>query len=366
MQGRECEALARAMAALPAPEKGRVWRVMEVCGSHTMSIAQNGIRTLLPPHVELLSGPGCPVCVSAAADIDACIGLAGRSGVLLCSYGDMLRVPGSKRGMSLLAAKAQGARVEMLYSPMDALSLARKNPADAVVFLGVGFETTAPGTAALLRAARAEGLRNLFLYPLLKRVEPAIRALAAAPDFAVDAFLCPGHVASVTGAASFAFIAEELKRPAAVAGFEASDILRALYALLKQLAGGEAKLENLYSRVVRPAGNALALAAIGEVFVPCGTRWRGLGPIENSGFGLREAYAAFDARAHFGLGEAAEDPPTACRCGEILRGAMRPWDCPCFGKSCTPQAPLGPCMVSGEGACAAAWQYGEWDNERET
>ncbi len=330
--------------------------LMEVCGTHTMAIAKAGLKPLLSPKVRLLSGPGCPVCVTPACDIDACLALCARPDVIVASYGDMLRVPGSVPGESMLLQKAMGADVRVVYSPMDAVEIARENPGKKVVFLGVGFETTAPGTAIAVQTAREQGVKNFLLLPLLKRLEPALRALAAREDFAVDGLLCPGHVASVLGAAGFAYVARELKRPAVIAGFETEDILLAVYRLLLQLQRGETRVENAYPRAVREAGNPLALEKLNAVFTLCESVWRGMGRIPLSGYALREEYEAFDAARVLDV-RIMEEKPTACRCGDVIRGALAPKNCPLFGV-CTPETPIGPCMVSGEGACAASYTYG--------
>ncbi len=347
--------LAESLRALKVKEGGV--RLMEVCGTHTMAIARSGLRALLPAGVELLSGPGCPVCVTAQGSIDAVLALAMEPGVTVATYGDMVRVPGSVRGDSLGRRRALGARVKVVYSPLDAVAYAKAHPAEEVVFLGVGFETTAPGTAAAVQAAAEEGVGNFSVLSLLKRVEPALRALCAAEDFSVDGFLCPGHVATVLGAEGFAFLPEELGVPAVVAGFEPEDILRAVYRLLRQTAAGEARLENEYRRAVRPGGNPLARQMLERVFTPRRDVWRGLGVIEASGYGLRESFAAWDAERKFAVTPAPETETNGCRCGELMRGKLRPWDCPLFGGACTPEDPVGPCMVSSEGACAAAYKY---------
>ncbi|MDO5111344.1 MAG: hydrogenase formation protein HypD [Clostridia bacterium] len=330
--------------------------LMEVCGTHTMAIAKAGLKPLLAPKVTLLSGPGCPVCVTPARDIDACLRLCERDDVILTSYGDMLRVPGSVRGDSLLRQSAMGADVRMVYSPMDAVEIARENPAKKVVFLGVGFETTAPGTAIAVRTAKDAGIGNFYLLPLLKRLEPALRALCANDALAVDGLLCPGHVASILGEDGFAYVAKELKLPAVIAGFEREDILLAVYRLLLQIQAHAPKVENAYPRAVQKAGNPLAMAVMDAVFTPCDSLWRGMGMIPMSGYALREAYADFDAVRALDL-RFTEEPPTACRCGDVIRGMLPPEKCPLFG-TCTPEEPLGPCMVSGEGACAARYKYG--------
>ena len=342
-----------AMAALPL---GRV-QLMEVCGTHTMSIARSGLKSVLPENVKLLSGPGCPVCVTPAEQIDAVLELAMEKDLILTSYGDMLRVPGSRPGDSLLRRKALGARVEIVYSPVDAVELARKHPDRQVVFLGVGFETTAPGTAAAVLTAQEQGVKNFSLWSMLKTVEPALRALIAQEDFAVDGFLCPGHVATIIGAEGFRFLPEEYGLPAVVGGFETEDILTALYLLLKQLAEGEPKLQNAYPRAVSREGNRLAQKMLRRCFEAREDSWRGLGRIPGSGLGLREEFSDFDAQKRFSIQASSEPAPTACRCGEVICGRLSPEGCPLFGKRCTPEDPVGPCMVSSEGACAAAYKY---------
>ena len=332
-------------------------RLMEVCGTHTMSIAASGIKTMLPPEIGLLSGPGCPVCVTPPQVIDAVLELSMEKDVILASYGDMLRVPGSRRGDSLLRRKALGARVETVYSPVDAVELALQNPEKQVVFLGVGFETTAPGTAAAVLTAKEKGAKNFTLWSMLKRVEPALRALIRMDGFNVDGFLCPGHVATIIGADGFAFLPEEYGLPAVVAGFEPEDILRAIYRLVKQLAEKSPRLENEYTRAVSQKGNVLAQRILKQCFEPRLDLWRGLGGIESSGLGLRDELKGFDAEKRFDIRYSDTETPTACRCGEVITGRRSPAQCPLFGKACTPEDPVGPCMVSSEGACAAAWKY---------
>ena len=332
-------------------------RLMEVCGTHTMSIARAGIKSLLPEGTELLSGPGCPVCVTPAAVIDAVLALASEPGVILTSYGDMLRVPGSRPGDSLQRRRAMGARVELVYSPVDALAIARQNPGKEVVFLGVGFETTAPGTAAAVLTAREQGIGNFSVWSMLKTVEPALRALLRQEDFAVQGFLCPGHVATIIGAEAFRFLPEEYRIPAVVGGFAPEEILHALCLLLRQLHEGEPRLENAYTRAVSTKGNGLAQRVMAECFEPRRDLWRGLGEIEGSGLGWREELAAFDAEKKFGLRYEKTEGPAGCRCGDVICGRCRPEHCPLFGKRCTPEDPVGPCMVSSEGACAAAYKY---------
>ena len=346
------ETLTEAIRALqPEPVK-----LMEVCGTHTMAIARAGIRSVLPEGVELLSGPGCPVCVTPAEVMDAVLELAMEKDVILTSYGDMLRVPGSRPGDSLQRRRALGADVRLVYSPMDAVELAKENPNRQVVFLGVGFETTAPGTAAAALSAKEAGIGNFTVWSMLKLVEPALRALIAMPDFRVGGFLCPGHVATILGEEGFRFLAEEFSLPAVISGFEPEDILLAVYRLLRQRKEGAARLENQYRRAVRPEGNPLARAVMDRCFVPGRDLWRGLGEIENSGLRFRKELEELDAERRFGVTYGPAQP-TACRCGDVITGRLRADCCPLFGRRCTPEDPVGPCMVSSEGACAAAYKY---------
>ena len=342
-----------AIASLPPMQVN----LMEVCGTHTMAIARAGIKRMLPKGVHLLSGPGCPVCVTPPEVMDAVLELSGRSGVVIATYGDMVRVPGSRRGDNLARRRATGASVEVVYSPMDAIEFAKANPELEVVFLGVGFETTAPGTAAAVLSARDAGVNNFSVLSLLKRVEPALRALIAAEDFNVQGFLCPGHVATILGSEAFRFLPEEFGLPAVVSGFEPEDILDSVYLLLRQLAEGRPRLENEYVRAVRPEGNPLAMAMMDRVLMPRRDLWRGLGEIAASGLGIRPEFSGWDAETKFGLTFAPEVQESACRCGEVITGRLEPEACPLFGRVCLPEDPVGPCMVSSEGACAAAYKY---------
>ena len=350
---RSAEEILRAIWELkPEPVK-----LMEVCGTHTMAIAKAGIKSLLPEGVELLSGPGCPVCVTPAEVIDQILDLSMEPGVILTSYGDMLRVPGSTPGDSLLRRRALGARVEIVYSPMDAIEIAKAHPEKEVVFLGVGFETTAPGTAAAALSAGEQGVKNFSVWSMLKLVEPALRALMAMEDFQIRGFLCPGHVATIIGEKGFRFLPEEYGMPAVISGFEPEDILLSVYGLLKQIREGKPKVQNEYKRAVAENGNILAQRMLARAFEPRTDLWRGLGSIEKSGLGLREELRELDAQRRFGLTELPPPKPTACRCGDVITGRMGPQGCPLFGKRCTPEDPVGPCMVSSEGACAAAYKY---------
>lgn len=333
-------------------------RIMEVCGTHTMAIAKSGLRQLLPAQVELVSGPGCPVCVTPASAMDEVLRLSSCSDVTLATYGDLMRVPGSVRGDDLRRRKALGADVRVVYSPMDALAIAAAEPERQVVFLGVGFETTAPGTALAVLEAKKQGLKNFSLLSLLKRTAPALRALVTQEDLGINGFLCPGHVATILGADAFRFLPEEYGLPAVVAGFENGDLIAALSMLLFQLKRAAPKLENEYTRAVSSHGNCAAKSVMEQVFAPCADLWRGLGAIPDSGLCLREEYAAHDAARRFGFCPSKQEAPSPCRCGDVICGRISPRQCPMFGTACTPEDPVGPCMVSGEGACAAAYHYG--------
>lgn len=334
-------------------------RLMEVCGTHTMAIAKSGIRQLLPESVELISGPGCPVCVTPPSAIDAILRLSEEKNIIIATYGDMIRVPGSVPSDHLIRRRARGAQVEIVYSLMDALCIAEANRRKEVVFLGVGFETTAPGTAATILEAQRRGIQNFSVLSLLKRVESALRALMADAAFNVQGFLCPGHVATIVGEAGFRFLPEEYKMPAVISGFEPEDILASVFRLLKQIEGRKPRLENTYRRAVAPNGNPAALEMMEKVLEPRIDIWRGLGSIPLSGLGIRSEYAHFDAQRRFEIDFSAAAGENACRCGDVIRGKLHPGECPLFGTRCVPEDPVGPCMVSSEGACAAAYKYGE-------
>ncbi len=333
---------------------GRPVPFMEVCGTHTVAAFRSGIHALLPANVRLVSGPGCPVCVTAQRHIDAALELAGRE-VVLATYGDMLRVPG-RRG-SLERLRAAGARVLVVGSARTALAAARDRPGDQVVFLGVGFETTAPATAATVLEAERAGIANFSVLMGHKRVVPAMQALLEAGDVPLAGFLCPGHVSVIIGAAAYRPIAGRFGRPCVVAGFEPPQILAGLAALLRQVAEGRAEVENVYPAVVSEQGNPAAQRLLEQCFVTADTPWRALGVIPQSGLELAERYRRFDALDRFGirLGEDRDHPE--CRCGEVIQGKVAPVDCPLFGTACTPAAPVGPCMVSSEGTCAAWYKY---------
>ena len=349
----EVRKLLAAIEALPLGET----RLMEVCGTHTMAIAKSGIKSMLPEKVKLLSGPGCPVCVTPPQVIDAVLELAMDPEITIATYGDMVRVPGSRPGDSLQRRRALGAKLLVVYSPVDAVEYAKENPDREVVFLGVGFETTAPGTAAAVLTAKEEKVKNFSVLSMLKTVEPALRALMKTEDFKVQGFLCPGHVGTIIGEKGFAFLPEEYQMPAVIAGFEPEDILLSVYLLLRQIAEGRPRVENQYKRAVSPKGNVLAQNMIGRCLEPRADLWRGLGRIENSGLGFRAEFSDFDAEKKFSIRYGEETGPSACRCGDVICGRISPSRCPVFGKRCTPEDPVGPCMVSSEGACAAAYKY---------
>ena len=339
-------------AAALAPTRQRV-AVMEVCGSHTMAIARYAIREILPPQIDLISGPGCPVCVTPAGYLDAAITLA-RTGAIIVTFGDMLNVPGSDA--SLAQCRAEGGTIEVCYSPSSALDLAAEHPDREVVFLAVGFETTTAPVVSLIPSALKQGLRNLSLLTAFKLVPPALSALLSDPDVAVDAFLCPAHVSAIIGANVYRPFAEQ-GIPCVVAGFEPLDILMGLDGILEQLLSGQASVDNQYSRVVKPDGNRKAQELIARYLEPIDAPWRGIGTLPLSGMALRSEFSSFDAAVRFdivvGLGKEAP----GCLCGDVIKGKCRPSNCPLFGSACTPEDPVGPCMVSSEGSCAAAYKY---------
>lgn len=328
---------------------------MEVCGGQTHAIVKYGLDELLPPGVALLHGPGCPVCVTPIELIDQAVEIAARPDVVFCSFGDMLRVPGSRK--DLFAVKAAGGDVRVVYSPLDALKLARTNPDRQVVFFAVGFETTAPANAMAVYQAHRERLRNFSLLVSHVLVPPALEAILTSPHNRVQAFLAAGHVCTIMGCAEYEPIAARHRVPIVVTGFEPLDILQGLHMALQQLERGEARVENQYARVVRREGNPAARRMIFEVFEVVSRRWRGVGEIPRSGLGLRPDYAAFDAQTRFGLSPTPPAAPSECISGLVLQGARKPVECPAFGTRCTPEHPLGATMVSNEGACAAYYRY---------
>ncbi len=338
--------------------QGKPAHIMEVCGTHTMAIARYGIRDLLPPNIDLVSGPGCPVCVTNAGYIDAAIELAG-AGPVVVSFGDMIQVPGSHS--SLAQCRANGGSVEVCYGPATALELARKHPDRDIVFLAIGFETTiCPGVAIVDQAVR-QGIGNLSLLTAFKLVPPALSALGADAELCIDAFLCPAHVTAIIGSNAYEPFTGPDGVPCVVAGFEPLDILLGLVGILEQLVAGEARVDNQYSRVVRPGGNRKAQALMDKYLEPVDAVWRGIGVIPESGLGLRGEYAAFDAEKKHDIAVTPGREPPCCRCGDVIKGKLKPTACPLFAAGCTPDKPIGPCMVSAEGTCAAYFKYSRMD-----
>ena len=338
--------------------KGRPLQIMEVCGGHTHAIFRYGIETMLPDEIELVHGPGCPVCVLPMGRVDDCVTLAEMPGVIFTTFGDAMRVPGSKK--SLLQAKSEGADVRMVYSPLDSLRIARENPDKEVVFFALGFETTMPSTAMTVLRAEAEGIRNFSLFCNHITIIPTVKAILDSPELQLDGFLGPGHVSMVIGNAPYEFIAKQYGKPIVVAGFEPLDVLHALWMVLKQLDEGRSEVENQYARVVPSDGNAVALDAIGRVFeLREFFEWRGLGSIDHSGVRMRKGYELYDAEKKFAIRSVRIADPKSCQCGEVLKGVIKPWECKVFGTACTPETPLGALMVSSEGACAAYYQFGD-------
>ncbi len=331
-------------------------RLMEVCGTHTVAIGRAGIRNLLSGAVTLVSGPGCPVCVTPDGYIDAAIALGRMPGVRLASFGDMLRVPG--RSSSLEKERGKGLDVRVVYSPMDAVAMAAAAPERETVFLGVGFETTAPAVAGAIRAASERGLENFSVLSSVRTIPGAMAVLAEDPDVRIEGFLCPAHVSTVIGTDAYLPLASTYRIPCVVAGFEPLDILLGISMLLRQKKEGAARVENEYSRGATPAGNRKAQALLREVFSPCDTGWRGIGVIPGSGLRIADRYAAFDAEKKHGVPVVFTAETKGCRCGDVLKGKIFPAECPLFGKACVPEEPVGPCMVSGEGTCAAYYKYG--------
>lgn len=344
------------VSTMPAA-KEQPLHIMEVCGGHTHSIFRYGIEGMLPEEIELVHGPGCPVCVLPMGRVDDCVAIAERSDVIFTTFGDAMRVPGSSK--SLLQAKADGANIRMVYSPMDALALARNNPDREVVFFGIGFETTMPSTALTILQAAREDIRNFSVFCNHITIIPTIKAILDSPAIRIDGFLGPGHVSMVIGTTPYNFIADYYKKPLVVAGFEPLDVLHSIWMVLKQIAEGRAEIENQYGRVVPERGNNAALEAVSDVYeLREFFEWRGLGSIDHSGVKLREAYAQFDAEQKFTVPNISIADPKSCQCGEVLKGVIKPWQCKLFGSACTPETPMGALMVSTEGACSAYYQYG--------
>jgi hydrogenase expression/formation protein HypD len=335
---------------------GRQINIMEVCGTHTVSIFRNGIRTILPKNLELLSGPGCPVCVTDQGYIDTVLQLVERNDVIIATYGDMIRVPGKA---SSLETKQTKANVKVVLSADDALQLAKDNPDKKVVFVAVGFETTTPATAVVVKEAAEQNIENFLVLSGHKLVVPAMRALVSSKNERIEGFLCPGHVSVIIGYGAFSEIVENFGRPCVVAGFEPVQIIEGLAEITQQLAKGKAQLKSIYTAVVTEKGNTTAQRIIAECFEPADGYWRGLGKIEKSTLKLKNKYSRFDAFKQFDIAEVQAPELSGCRCGEVLCGLIEPKQCALFGSKCTPQTPIGPCMVSSEGACAAWFKYGQ-------
>lgn len=329
--------------------------LMEVCGTHTVAIARNGIRNLMPQNVHLASGPGCPVCVTSNKDIDTVIALCRIPNITIATFGDMTRVPGSTS--SLLKEQAAGRSVQIVYSPLDALALAQANPNREIVFVGVGFETTTPLVAMAIKRASALGLKNFSVFAAHKNMPGALEVIVNDPRLKLSALILPGHVSTIIGAEPYRFLAEQYGIPGVITGFEPVDVLQGIAMIMRQIYEGRSEIEIAYARGVMPKGNPVALAAIDEVFETCPAIWRGLGEIPGSGYRLRKQYAHFDALRRFEPAIEPTQDPKGCRCGDVLRGILAPNECPLFRAVCTPENPVGPCMVSSEGSCAAYYRY---------
>lgn len=341
----------------------RELKFMEVCGGHTSTIYRHGVEDYLPDNIDLIHGPGCPVCVIPMGRVDDAITLAEQDDVIMTSFGDMMRVPGGKG--SFFDSKANGADIRMVYSPLDALKVARNNPDKRVIFMGIGFETTAPSTAATLMRAKSEGLDNFSVFCNHVTIIPALKAILDSPDLRLDGFIGPGHVSTVIGCRPYEFVPRDYGKPLVTSGFEPLDILQGIYQILKQLEEGRAEVENQYSRIVPWDGNPKALEVMSKTMeLRPYFEWRGLGFISHSAMQIREEYAAHDAERIFDVPGVRVADPDACQCGEVLKGVLKPWECKVFGTACTPETPIGTCMVSAEGACAAYYNFGRFDRER--
>ena len=349
-------ALARKLAIRIANRSAKPIRLMEFCGGHTHAIMRYGIRQLLPETVEMRAGPGCPVCVTATADLDKAIAMAHLAGVIITTFGDMMRVPGSHS--SLQQTRAEGADIRVIYSAMDAVEIARSNPQKSVILIGIGFETTAPTIAASTIKAQKEGIENFYVLSLLKLSPPVMKAILELGEVRLDGIICPGHVSVIIGSYPYEFIPKNHNVGCVISGFEPLDILLCIDRLVEQIESGQPKVEIAYRRGVKPEGNEKALELMGEVFEIAQANWRGIGVVPQSGLRVSQKYEHFDADNLFRLNLKPAGEPKGCRCGEILRGIATPPECGLFGKVCTPEKPIGPCMVSSEGACAAYYKYG--------
>ncbi|NIJ13801.1 hydrogenase expression/formation protein HypD [Saccharomonospora amisosensis] len=356
---------AKALAAKIAwlCEPGREYKFMEVCGGHTHTIYKHGLEDYLPEQISLVHGPGCPVCVIPMGRVDDAIHIASQPDVIMTSFGDMMRVPGGEG--NFFDSNSEGTNIRMVYSPLDSLKIAKQNPDKHVVFMAIGFETTAPSTAMTLLRAREEGVENFSVFCNHVTIIPAIKAILDSPDLRLDGFLGPGHVSTVIGCRPYEFIPGEHGKPIVVAGFEPLDILQSVYQLLKQLREGRHEVENQYSRVVPWDGNPVALRVIARTMrLRPYFEWRGLGFISHSAMKLSEEFAEFDAERIFSMPGVRVADPKSCQCGEVLKGVLKPWECKVFGTACTPETPIGTCMVSPEGACAAYYNYGRFTRQR--
>ncbi|GHO55426.1 hydrogenase formation protein HypD [Ktedonobacter robiniae] len=356
---RDAELAKRISTEVDRLSQGQSLKLMEVCGGHTHTIYKHGIEDVLPHNIDLVHGPGCPVCVLPMGRIDDALAIARMENVIFTTFGDMMRVPGSKG--SLLDAKAEGADVRFVYSPLDAFKLARQYPDRQVVFFAIGFETTAPSTAVTLLRAKAEGVHNFAVFCNHVTIIPAIKAILDSPDLRLDGFVGPGHVSMVIGMRPYNFIAQQHRKPVVIAGFEPLDIIQSVYMIVKQISEGRSEVENQYTRVVRPEGNIKALEAMARTMeLRPFFEWRGLGFITHSALKLRPEFAEWDAELRFDVPGLRVADPKACQCGEVLKGVIKPWECKVFGTACTPETPIGTCMVSPEGACAAYFNYGRF------
>lgn len=356
---RDAELAKRIAGEIARLSEGKPLKLMEVCGGHTHTIYKHGVEDILPSNIDLIHGPGCPVCVLPMGRIDDAIAIAHMENVIFTTFGDMMRVPGSHG--SLLDAKADGADVRFVYSPLDAFKLARQYPDKQVVFFAIGFETTAPSTAVTLLRARAEGIKNFSIFCNHVTIIPAMKAILDSPDLRLDGFIGPGHVSMVIGMRPYTFVARQHHKPVVIAGFEPLDIIQSVYMIVKQISEGRAEIENQYARVVRPEGNVRALEAMARTMeLRPFFEWRGLGFITHSALKLRAEYADWDAELRYEVPGLRVADPKSCQCGEVLKGVIKPWECRVFGTACTPETPIGTCMVSPEGACAAYFNYGRF------
>lgn len=338
-------------------------RIMEVCGTHTMAIQRSGLPAVLPPEIDLISGPGCPVCVTSTSHINALLDLVQQDKVRLAIFGDLLRVPGHDG--SLADARARGKRIDIIYSPMDALEIARQNPREDIILAGIGFETTSPAIAATIISGQRQNIKNFSVFSTGKQLIPALTALFDDETVEIDALICPGHVSTIIGSDAYRVISHKFKLPCVITGFETGDLLLGLNRICSQIMKEEAIVENAYPRAVTTSGNQRALAMIHEVFRPVATNWRGLGLINDSGLAIRSKYSEFASEHRFQINLVDEKEINGCRCGDILKGKLKPAECPLFADRCSPTNPVGPCMVSSEGSCAAHYQYGITNNREQ-